>query len=125
MNGISAAFTGRLGKDAEVRTTRDGKPWAAFSVAVDTQKDSEAATAWVRVNLFGDRVDELAPKLLKGVEVYVEGRLSLRNWTDPEGKERSGLSLATGEVVIMGQIGKRPREAAKARREEIDDPIPF
>jgi hypothetical protein len=61
MNGIHSAFTGRLGKDAEVRTTKDGKPWAAFSVAVDTQKDSEAATAWVRVNLFGDRVDELPP----------------------------------------------------------------
>lgn len=38
MNGIAAAFTGRLGKDAELRTTRDGKPWAAFPVAVDTTK---------------------------------------------------------------------------------------
>jgi hypothetical protein len=32
MNGIHGCFTGRLGKDAEVRTTRDGKPWASFSV---------------------------------------------------------------------------------------------
>jgi single-strand DNA-binding protein len=110
MNGIMACFTGRLGKDAEVRTTRDHKPWAAFSVAVDTQKDSEAATSWVRVNLFGDTVDAMAPRLVKGVEVYVEGRLSLRNWTDPEGRERSGLSLATGAVTIMGQIGKRPAQ---------------
>jgi hypothetical protein len=30
MNGIHAAFTGRIGKDAEVRTARDGKPWASF-----------------------------------------------------------------------------------------------
>jgi hypothetical protein len=27
MNGLHAAFTGRIGKDAEVRTARDGKPW--------------------------------------------------------------------------------------------------
>lgn len=30
MNGVHAAFTGRIGKDAEVRTTRDGKPWASL-----------------------------------------------------------------------------------------------
>jgi hypothetical protein len=39
MNGITAAFTGRIGADATTRTTRDGKPWASFSVAVDTDKD--------------------------------------------------------------------------------------
>jgi hypothetical protein len=36
MNGITAAFTGRIGKDAEVRTTKDEKPWASFPVAVDS-----------------------------------------------------------------------------------------
>jgi hypothetical protein len=35
MNGVHAAFEGRIGKDAEVRSTRDGKPWASFPVAVD------------------------------------------------------------------------------------------
>jgi single-strand DNA-binding protein len=138
MNGIMACFTGRIGKDAEVRTTRDGKPWASFPVAVDTQKDSEAATAWVRVSVFGDRVDELAPRLVKGVEVYCEGRLSVRPWVDANGKERSGLNLATNSVTVMGQIGKRlgvkettdlssPRPVAqtKAKREELDDAIPF
>jgi single-stranded DNA-binding protein len=90
---------------------------------VDTTKDSEAATSWVQVNLFGDTVDAMAPRLVKGVEVYCEGRLTLRAWTDPEGKERSGLSLATGMVVIMGQIGKRPAQP-KAKR-ELDDAIPF
>lgn len=81
MNGIQAAFTGRIGKDAEVRTTRDGKPWASFPVAVDTTKDNEAGPAWVKVSLFGEAVDALAPRLTKGVEVYVEGRLTLRRRT--------------------------------------------
>jgi single stranded DNA-binding protein len=123
MNGISAAFAGRLGKDAEVRTTRAGKPWVAFSVCVDTNKDSEAATSWVKVALFGDGVDAMAPRLTKGTEVYCEGKLSLRSWVDGNGNERSGLSLATGTVTVMGQIGKKPREAAKAK--ELDDAIPF
>jgi hypothetical protein len=39
MNGGHAAFEGRIGKDAEVRGTRDGKPWASFPLA-DTKADS-------------------------------------------------------------------------------------
>jgi single-strand DNA-binding protein len=122
MNGITACFVGRLGKDAEVRTTKAGKPWASFSVCVDTDRDAEAATLWVRVSLFGDTVADMAPRLLKGTEVYCEGRLSLRPWTDGAGKERVGLSLATGLVQPMGQIG-RPAQP-KAKREEHDE-IPF
>jgi single-strand DNA-binding protein len=102
MNGITACFTGRLGKDAELRTTKAGAPWASFPVAVDTDVDREGGTAWVRCALFGDTVAATAPRLLKGVEVYCEGRLTLRPWTDADGKERSGLSLATGLVQVMG-----------------------
>jgi single-strand DNA-binding protein len=120
VNGILACFTGRLGKDAEVRTTKAGKAWASFSVCVDTDRDAEAATLWVRCALFGDTVDAMAPRLLKGTEVYCEGRLSLRPWTDGAGKERVGLSLATGLVQPMGQIGK----PAQPKREE-HDAIPF
>jgi single-strand DNA-binding protein len=108
MNGITACFVGRLGKDAEVRATKAGKSWASFTVAVDTNVDSEAGTAWVRVALFGDTVDALAPRLTKGTEIYCEGRLTLRPWTDADGK-KAGLSLTASLVQPMGQIGRRPR----------------
>jgi single stranded DNA-binding protein len=121
VNGITACFIGRIGADATVRTTKDGKSWASFSVAVDTDKDAEAAMSWVRVALFGDSVDALAPRLTKGVQVYVEGRLTLRPWTDAEGRERAGLSLATGTVTVMGQIGRRRKAPTKV----LDDAIPF
>jgi len=130
LNGITAAFTGRIGKDAEVRNTRSGAPWAAFPVAVDTDVDSEAGTAWVRVALFGETVDALAPRLTKGAEVYIEGRLTLRPWTDADGRSRAGLSLAAWEVVPMGEIGRRKPRAPKAKREAAEavpfnDAIPF
>jgi hypothetical protein len=94
MNGIHCAFTGRIGKDAEVRTTKVEKPWASFPVAVDSTRDSEAATSWVRVSLFGDSVDELAPRLVneelvaEALAVEREIRLlsgdkpSIRGWVD-------------------------------------------
>ena len=115
MNGITACFTGRIGKDAEIRTTRAGKPWAAFPVAVDTDVDREAGTSWVRVALFGDTVDALASRLIKGAEIYCEGRLSLRPWTDADGKTRAGLSLTASLVQPMGQIGRRKAQGQITR----------
>jgi hypothetical protein len=46
MNGVHAAFEGRIGEDAEVRSTRDGKPWISFPVAVDIRADGEAPATW-------------------------------------------------------------------------------
>jgi hypothetical protein len=57
--------TGRIGKDAKIRSTRDGKLCAAFPVAVDAKADGEAPATWVRVALFGDTVSALAPRLIK------------------------------------------------------------
>lgn len=123
MNGIHAAFTGRIGKDAEVRNTRDGKPWASFPVVVDAKTDGEAPATWVRVALFGDTVDALTPRLTKGVEVYCEGRLSLGTWTGRDGEAKTGLNLTAREVQPIGQIGRRnPR--AQARHEHAEA-VPF
>lgn len=128
MNGIHAAFTGRIGKDAEVRTTRDGKPWASFPVAVDTKGDGEAPAIWVRVALFGDTVGALAPRLTKGTQVYCEGRMSLGTWTGRDGEVKAGLNLTAWEVQPMGQIGRR-KPKARPRDEyggaPFDDPLNF
>ena len=40
MNGIHAAFTGRIGRDAEVRTARYDKSWAPFPRGEDSVEDS-------------------------------------------------------------------------------------
>jgi single-strand DNA-binding protein len=128
MNGIHAAFTGRIGKDAEVRTARDGKPWASFPVAVDTKGDGEAPAIWVRVALFGDTVGAMAPRLTKGTEVYCEGRMSLGTWTGRDGEVKAGLNLTAWEVQPMGQIGRR-KPKARPRDEyggvPFDDPLNF
>jgi single-strand DNA-binding protein len=76
MRGIQAAFTGKCGQDAELKTSKSGKPWLALHVAVDAEA-SEETTTWVRVAVFGQLATELHPELKKGTEVYCEGRLRL------------------------------------------------
>jgi single-strand DNA-binding protein len=114
MHGIHAAFEGRLGREAELRTTKQGKPWLSASIAVDTEgEDDTLPTTWVRMAYFGEDAESLVGRLQKGVEVYCEGRLRLDTWTAKDGLKRSGLSVVAWKVVPLGQIGrKRPRRSA-------------
>ena len=105
MIGITACFTGCLGKDAEIRNARDGAPWASFPVAVDPKPGDETAATWVRVAVFGNTVTPLTPRLIKGALVYCEGRMTLGTWTDRNGQAKSGLNLSAWQVVPMAQIG--------------------
>ena len=118
MNGITAALTGRIGQDAELKYLPTGNALATFSVAADdAKKGDDAPTEWVRVTVWGEVAEELAPRLVKGTRVYVEGRLKLEQWQAKDGAQRSALKLSAWVCQPMGQIGKnRPR-----RRD--DDPV--
>jgi single-strand DNA-binding protein len=118
MNGITAALTGRLGGDAELKYTANGTVMATFSVAVDDAKKAEGEPAeWVRVTVWGEPAEDLAPRLMKGTAVYLEGRLRLETWMTREGEQRSTLKLSAWTCQPMGQLGRqRPRQDAQARR---------
>lgn len=113
MNGITAALTGRIVRDCEVRFTATGKPMLTASLAVDDAKRAEdGPTEWVKVVAFGELADELAPKLVKGTQAYCEGRLKLNTWTAQDGGQRSGLELVCWTIQPMGQIGRRRPQPA-------------
>jgi single-stranded DNA-binding protein len=107
MNGIAAAFTGKLFQDAEQRYLQDGTPMLTFSVCVEDAKPDPSKREWVRCVVYGDQVLELAERLLAPVEVYVEGRLRLNEWTGQDGANRAGLRLTAWAVQPQGQIGRR------------------
>jgi single-stranded DNA-binding protein len=133
MRGIHAAFEGRLGRDAELRATKKGKPWLSFSLAVDTEGEEDALTTWVRVAYFDEDAESLVGRLQRGVEVlYCEGRLRLDTWTAKDGLKRTGLSVVAWKVVPLGQIGRKRPEAPPKREPGAsdghvltDDAIPF
>jgi single stranded DNA-binding protein len=107
VKGIQAAFTGKLGQDAEIKTSKAGKPWLSLHVAADDDGEREATT-WVRVAVFGQLATRLHPELKKGTEIYCEGRLRLESWVGRDGRERTGLSVAGSRVEVLGRIGFDP-----------------
>lgn len=80
MNGIEAHMVGRLGKDAEAKYTKAGKPMAVLSVVV-SNPDSDAGT-WCTVLAFEELADRLAG-LAKGAEVYAKGKLKADVYNTP------------------------------------------
>jgi Single-strand binding protein family len=117
VRGIQCAFTGTLGQDAELKTSKSGKPWLSVSVAVDMEA-SEEATTWVRVAVFGEMATRLYPELKKGTEVYCEGRLKLDSWT---GRDMAGNAVVYqwqgaglrcwGELVLTPPSGSQNRSS--------------
>lgn len=108
MNGLTSCCTGRIVRDCEVRFTAAGKPVLSASLAVDDAKRTEnGETEWVKLIAFGDLADEMAPKLVKGTGVYVEGRMKLSQWNAADGTPRAGLELIAWQITPMGQIGRR------------------
>lgn len=119
MNGITACLTGRLGSDAESRYLANGTALATFSVAVDDSKKAEGdQTEWIRCTIWGEMAETLAPRLTKGAQAYLEGRLKLEQWTTQAGEQRSTLKMSAWSCQVMGQIGRqRPRQPRDGRSE--------
>jgi single-strand DNA-binding protein len=103
---------GRLGKDPEIRYTADGSPVATFSLATsenwtDKGGNRQERTEWHTVVAW-TRLAELSKRFLaKGRQVYIEGRLQTREWTDKEGGKRRTTEVIASQMVLLGS---RPQE---------------
>jgi single-strand DNA-binding protein len=97
---------GNLGKDAEVRVTPGGQSVASFSIATTenwTSKEGERKeqTEWHRIVLWGKAADSLQPYLVKGKQIYLEGRLQTRQW-EKEGQKHYTTEVKADKIVLLG-----------------------
>jgi single-stranded DNA-binding protein len=127
---IEVAFFATVIRDPEPKTSQSGKPYMRINCR---DGDGEQAQ-WINVTVFGDQVAELAGKVVKGSRVYVEGRLSLDEWTGQDGVKRHGLSVAAWRFELP-KIGRNrpPRERGErpsispriAETDELNDVLGF
>ncbi len=113
MAGVNKAIIlGRLGKDPEVRNFQNGGKVVNLRVATSERyKDREGAmqerTEWHAVAIFNEKLGEIAEKYLrKGSEVYLEGQIETRKWTDKDGAEKYSTEIVLrqfrGELALIG-----------------------
>jgi single-strand DNA-binding protein len=144
---------GNLGKDPEVRYLPSGDAVANISIATtETWKDKggekQEKTEWHRVAMFSKLAEIAGEYLKKGSQVYIEGRLETRKWTDKEGHERYSTEIRADRMQMLGSRSggsdrmtppeddasprasaapaKKPATAGKGGNfDDLEDDIPF
>lgn len=84
---------GNLGKDPEVRHLESGSVVAKFSVATnenyrDKAGEWQTITEWHNIVVWRGLAEKAERSLKKGMQVYIEGKLSTRKWQDKDGNDR-------------------------------------
>ena len=137
-------IVGYLGRDPELRYTPQGIAVCDFSIATtERKKDSSGElqdhTTWFRVTFWRNQAELASQYLTKGKQVYLEGRLSQREYHDREGNPRFSLEVQGTDLRFVGSNGSDGRSPASAGRQSPapvaqggtpegiidDDDIPF
>src|SRR5437016_3621957 len=111
-------LVGNLGKDPEVRYTPGGQAVANFTIATNeawTGKDGQKQerTEWHRIVVWGKTAENCGEYLSKGRQVYIEGRLQTREYTNKEGVKVYTTEIVANQVLFL-QGGERGGRGARA-----------
>ena len=139
-------IVGNIGRDPETRFLPSGDALTNISVATsDRYKDKatgemKETTEWHRITFFGKLAEIAGQYLKKGSQVYVEGKLRTRKYTDQSGVEKYSTEIVADSMQMLGgkrgDTGSAPSSSYAKERPEIsnsassslgqmDDDIPF
>jgi single-strand DNA-binding protein len=133
-------LVGNLGRDAELKYTPGGQAVCKLRLATtevwnDKSGQRQEKTEWHSIDLWGRQAESLNEYLTKGKQIYVEGRLQTRKWTDKDGKDRYTTDIKADRIVLLGGGGGGRGGAARAETTDVEghepatelaeDDIPF
>ena len=140
-------IVGNVGRDPETRYMPSGDAVTNISVATsDRYKDKQTGemkenTEWHRIAFFGKLAEIAGQYLKKGSQVYVEGRLRTRKWTDQSGQEKYSTEIIADSMQMLGArmsgSGDSGESSSRSKSAEassspsnnaldtMDDDIPF
>lgn len=100
-------LVGNLGADPEMRYLPSGETVVNLRLATtDTWKDKDGnkqeATEWHRVSFFGRQAEVCGQYLKKGSQIYVEGSIRTRKYTDKDGVEKYATEIRGDRMQMIG-----------------------
>jgi single-strand DNA-binding protein len=122
---------GRLGKDPEIRYTPDQTPVASFGLATsenwtDKNGTRQERTEWHNIVAWNKLADLCKRFLSKGQQVYIEGRVQTREYTDRDGNKRRITEVIASNMVLLGsrsqgsEAGVQPMESVARPAADAD-----
>ena len=133
---------GNLGRDPEMRYLPSGEAVANLAVACTDKFKNKAGemveqTEWVRVSFFGRTAEVCGQYLKKGSQVYIEGSIRTRKYTDKEGVEKYATEIRGDRMQMLGSKGGHDDSGDQQRQpaarpssggngfEDFPDDVPF
>lgn len=118
-------IVGTLGNDPEVKYSASGSAIVNISVATSEQwKDKQTGekkeqTEWHRVVIFGKLAEVAGEYLRKGSQVYIEGQLRTRKWTDSNGVDRYTTEIVIQQMGgVMQMLGGKRDDSGQQQRQQ-------
>lgn len=121
----SYAFTGRLGADAQVKRTPNGKTYMEMSVAVTTGYGEYKKTLWIKVKQWGERVNNIVGIFTKGALITACGEPSINEWDGKDGSHHANLEVNCMNVQILSSKKPAVDEFTAATDDELPEDITF
>ena len=134
---------GHLGRDPETRYMTNGDAVCNFSVATsekwkDQSGQPKERTEFHNITMYRKLAEIAAQYLKKGSQVYLEGKIQSRKYTDKQGTERTAYEIVCSEMKMLGDRVEgaerqntpplppaQQQTAAPMPKDDIDDDIPF
>ena len=123
---------GHLGQDPELRhLPNSGQPVASFSIATDEaytdkQGQRQERVDWHNVVVFGKAAESCKEYLKQGREVYVEGRLRIREFEAKDnGGKRQRAEIIANRVQFLGAMPAEAKATAEVEGDLASDDAPF
>lgn len=120
---------GNLTRDPELRYTPSGTAVCSFGLATnrswttDTGEKHEE-TEFHRIVAWNKLAELCSQFLVKGRKVYVEGRLSTRNWTGQDGQQRSTTEVVIDDMILLDNKGGGMGQGKTDEQSEPTDSAP-
>jgi single-strand DNA-binding protein len=110
---------GRLGRDPDMSYTNTGKAVTKFSIAVDQGQDKD--TMWLNVTCWEKVAERANEKLMKGNEVFIQGRLMMRSYEDKAGIKRTLFEISATSVQLTQYSNKSDVPVVTPTHDELGD----
>lgn len=117
---------GHLGKDAETKFTPGGTSLSKFSLATNRRIKDQQSGEWKDItdwhNIVAWKTESVANYLLKGKQIFLEGRIESRSYEDKEGQKKYITEIVCDAVNIMllgggaGRGGDAPSDSGDSER---------
>ena len=128
MSGVNKVIlVGNLGANPEMRFTQGGAAVANLRIATserwtDRNGQKQESTEWHRVVVFGKQAEIVGQYLVKGRQVYIEGRLQTRQWQDQQGQKRFSTEVVALRVQMLG--GRPGERQPEGQAEDMGATVP-